>query len=75
MLLASPCPFECRTTWSPRWLDEAGLLQLADQLAQRGVRQYAVQHYRAEPGAPPDAALSQGARQTIAGWFDHFETR
>jgi len=75
MLLASSCAFECRTTWSPRWLAENDLLRLAENLARRGVRQYAVQHYRARPGGPPDAVLSELARRSLADWFAVFETR
>lgn len=75
MLLASPCPFECRTTWSPAWLSEARLLALAESLAERGVRHYAVQNYRSSPDVPPDAVLSLSAQSQLAQWFERFEYR
>lgn len=46
--------FECRTTWSPEWLSETELLDLAQELAARGVQHYAVQGCRREAGAIVD---------------------
>lgn len=74
-LLASSVEFECRTTWSPHWLDEAALLDLARGLAQRGVLHYAVQNYRATPDAPPYAVLSVAAQAELHSLFPHFAYR
>ena len=75
MLLESGCAFECRTTWSPRWLPEPRLLALARQLADQGVRHYAVQDYRSAPGQPAEGALSLAAQQQLAQWFERFVYR
>ncbi|CAP43432.1 anaerobic ribonucleoside-triphosphate reductase activating protein [Bordetella petrii] len=74
-LLASHIEFECRTTWSPRWLAEPALLDLARDLARRGVRHYAVQNHRASPGAAPSATLSAGALDELRALFPHFAYR
>lgn len=75
MLIAWQGNFECRTTWSPNWLSEDELLTLANDLAQRGVRRYAVQNHRASPNDPPRFHLSVNAQATLHAWFDHFEYR
>lgn len=75
ILLDAHCEFECRTTWSPAWLSEFKLLDLAHGLAERGVRQYAVQNHRSTPGAPPSATLSTAALRELDTLFEHFEYR
>jgi len=74
-LLASGVGFECRTTWSPRWLTEPALLDLARDLARRGVRHYAVQNHRAAPGSAPSAILSATALAELETLFPHFAYR
>lgn len=75
LLLDADIAFECRTTWSPAWLSEGELLQLASGLAARGVQSYAVQNYRAAPGAAPSAGLSAGCQAQLAALFNRFEYR
>jgi len=74
-LLASGIEFECRTTWSPRWLAEPALLDLARSLASRGVRHYAVQNYRATPDAAPAAVLGSPALRELESLFPRFSYR
>ncbi|MBV7487000.1 anaerobic ribonucleoside-triphosphate reductase activating protein [Bordetella sp. BOR01] len=74
-LLASGIPFECRTTWSPRWLTEPALVDLARDLARRGVRHYAVQNHRASPEAPPSAVLSATTLAELQALFSCFAYR
>jgi len=74
-LLASGIEFECRTTWSPHWLAEPALLDLARDLAGRGVRQYAVQNYRATADAAPTAVLGAAALRELESLFPHFAYR
>ena len=74
-LLASGIDFECRTTWSPRWLTEPALVDLAQGLARRGVRHYAVQNHRASPGAPPSAVLGAATLAKLQALFPSFAYR
>ena len=67
--------FECRTTWSPAWLAESELLDLAQGLAEQGVRQYALQRYRPSADSPPAAGLSDESRQRLLEMFEHFSYR
>ena len=67
--------FECRTTWSPDWLAESELLDLAQGLAEQGVRQYALQRYRPSADGPPVAGLSDESRQRLLEMFEHFSYR
>lgn len=79
-LLRSGVPFECRTTAHPSFLSEANLLRLASELAQFGVRDYAVQVAGPVPGAairldlspgfPSDATVSR-----LKSLFPHFMLR
>ena len=48
-ILAQGIPFECRTTAHPAYLDTEALLNLAKDLAGRGVTDYALQIYRKPP--------------------------
>lgn len=74
ILLDSRRPFECRTTWSPHWLSEADLLQLAEDLAERGVRHYAVQNYR-DAQQSSHAHLSRTTLQALDRMFEGFSYR
>jgi anaerobic ribonucleoside-triphosphate reductase activating protein len=63
--------FECRTTWSPDWLKEAELLDLAQELARRGVQNYAVQGYREGALAVtemPSTATQEALRRFFPTW-------
>ncbi|MBO1111199.1 anaerobic ribonucleoside-triphosphate reductase activating protein [Bordetella petrii] len=71
-LLASRANFECRTTWHPDWLTEPALLDLARDLARRGVRHYTVQNHRPSPGSAPSAALSAAALDELQALFPQF---
>lgn len=55
MVLASGVPHEVRTTWHPDLLDAHDLLEMAHDLARRGVRRFALQVFSA--GGCRDAAL------------------
>lgn len=46
ILLNSGKRFECRTTCDPRLLNIADIYQIADELANRGVKEYYIQKYR-----------------------------
>ena len=74
LLLSWGGSFECRTTWSPAWLDEAALLDLAQTLADRGVQNYAVQGYRKAAGPPADI-LGESAQKRLHGLFQNFSWR
>jgi pyruvate formate lyase activating enzyme len=80
-LLASGVPFECRTTAHPAWLDDVALRHLADGLARRGVRHYALQLARRTgctdgnlaavgAGYPTPATLDR-----LGAMFAHFTLR
>ena len=45
---ASGMPFECRTTAHPQWLDAGALTELADELAEAGVANWALQIFRSQ---------------------------
>lgn len=75
MALEAGCALECRTTWSPQRLSEARLLALAQTLAARGVRHYAVQDERSAPGQPAQGALSEAAQAQLARCFASFSYR
>ena len=75
MALEAGCALECRTTWSPQRLSEARLLALAQTLAARGVRHYAVQDERSAPGLPAQGALSEAAQAQLARSFASFSYR
>jgi anaerobic ribonucleoside-triphosphate reductase activating protein len=63
--------FECRTTWSPNWLKESELLDLAQELAHRGVQNYAVQGYREAAVAVtdmPSTATQEALRRLFPTW-------
>jgi anaerobic ribonucleoside-triphosphate reductase activating protein len=74
LLLAWGGDFECRTTWSPRWLPETGLLDLAQELARRGVQNYAVQGYREAAGAVVDMP-GTATQEALGRLFPTYEWR
>lgn len=81
-LLASGVSYEVRTTAHPLIFDGEGLLRLARDLAGRGVRNYAVQRFRAEGcvnesyRAHSGAGLpSEATQHRIEGLFERFQVR
>lgn len=75
LLLAAKLPFECRTTWSPDWLSESALIDLAQLLAGQGVENYAVQAYRAPDQLLSMVNLSKPAQSRLHGLFPTFTWR
>lgn len=81
LIVASGVAHECRTTLHPSLLAEAEIEELAAMLAAAGVRNYAVQMFRARgcgDAALAGAAkghLSEAARARIAERFDSFALR
>ena len=76
LLLASGVDYEVRTTVHPG-LDEDRLRSLAQTLAARGVRRYAVQECRPAGGVSQilRAPLSERARAVLGGLFSSFDVR
>jgi pyruvate-formate lyase-activating enzyme len=74
LLLAWGGEFECRTTWSPTWLPESGLIDLAQELARRGVQNYAVQGFRRAAGAVVDMP-GTATQETLGRLFPTYEWR
>lgn len=71
-VLASGVDYECRTTWDSALFDLGELTRLAADLAQRGVRRWALQRCRpVQAGAPPPAA----ELRKLGTRFEHFEWR
>ncbi|MBY4676102.1 anaerobic ribonucleoside-triphosphate reductase activating protein [Marinobacterium sp. CAU 1594] len=83
LLLNSTTPFECRTTVHWQLLQPDDLLRLARQLAEWGVRQYAVQishgHSCLDPALKQNpalpTALKAGLQTELSGLFERFEWR
>lgn len=81
LLIDSGVPFECRTTVHWQLTDTGRLLQLARQLATRGVRHYTLQLARA--GVMFDPTLGDNLVpdnfhalvSTLEGMFEHFSVR
>lgn len=67
--------FECRTTWSPEWLPEDELLDLAQSLSRQGVREYALQRYRSPNAHISQVSLSADSLSTLKGLFETFSYR
>lgn len=72
-LLAQGGEYECRTTWHAGLFGLDELLALAQALAARGVRRWALQECRA-PGAPA-WALTPAHQQQLAALFPAFALR
>ncbi len=68
-------PFECRTTWSPDWLSERELIDLAQSLSARGVREYALQRFRNIKSQESPVSLSASSLHTLQGLFNKFTYR
>jgi pyruvate formate lyase activating enzyme len=73
VLLAHGTGYECRTTWHAGLFGVDELLALAQALAARGVRRWALQECRA-PGAPA-WALTAAQQQQLAALFADFTLR
>ena len=80
-LAASGVAYETRTTWHPALLDESALLRIADDLAERGVRRYALQAFRAlgcedeSLCTAPRAGPSEALLGALASRFPQFTYR
>jgi len=77
-VLASSKTYEVRTTAHPSWLDDAALLRLGRDLAQRGVSHYVLQIARAAGPSAPTPLAHYPAAETLAQMqdqFDHFQVR
>lgn len=74
-LLSAGTDFECRITWHPDWLAEERLLAMAQALARRGVRRFAVQAARGAPNVPTARMLSPRGQASMAQWFEEFAYR
>lgn len=74
LLLAWGGEFECRTTWSPAWMTETELIDLAQELATRGVQNYAVQGYREAAAAVLDVP-SAATQERLRGLFPTYVWR
>ena len=72
-LLEEGVALECRTTWHPGLFESQVLFQLADSLAQQGVKHWVLQTCR-EPGAPA-AGLSPADLLALGARFERFEVR
>lgn len=75
VLLQKQVDFECRTTWSPQWLDETQLIDLAQYLRDQGVRKYAIQRYRSTTDRLFFAELSDPTIHLLGKLFEHFSYR
>lgn len=82
LIIASGVSHECRTTLHPALLTESVAEELARELADAGVKHYALQCFRAQGchdpvllGLDPTVAMSQAALQRIAARFSSFTLR
>lgn len=72
--------YEVRTTFHPQLISEADLCRLAEDLADRGVRRYALQRFRPEGCADRalrhrSAEVSDATTKRLASLFDGFVLR
>jgi pyruvate formate lyase activating enzyme len=72
-LLAYGGEQECRTTWHEGLYSVDELIELADALAARGVRHWALQECRASNA--PNWALTPAQAARLAAGFEHFTLR
>jgi pyruvate formate lyase activating enzyme len=82
LIIASGVAHECRTTVHPALLSEQDVEQLAASLAASGVRNYALQMFRAQgcgslelKASAASGYISEEAQQRIAARFDKFTFR
>lgn len=81
LLLAAGVEFEVRTTWHPSLIGEGELVALAEALAGRGVRRYALQAFDPQGCRDPrllaqgPAAIDSGLAGRISSLFDSFALR
>lgn len=78
LLLDAGIPFETRTTWHPSLLSAADIEEIGRDLAARGVRNWAVQAYRATGTTgelPNETAYPSDMPQGISDLFEQFEFR
>lgn len=75
ILLSWDGNFECRTTWSPEWLPENELLDLAQDLSRQGVREYAIQRFRAPGAHTSHVSLSPRSLSHLKDLFETFSYR
>ena len=82
MIIASGVAHECRTTLHPTLLAESEIEEMAAMLAAAGVRNYAVQMFRAQGcgdgaliGSAARGHLSEAARERISARFENFTLR
>ncbi len=73
LLVESGIEFECRTTAHPNWLDDSALTVLAAELADAGVKRFALQLYRREGTERPHGAVAPG--YPSAAVLDTLQTR
>jgi len=77
-VLASGCDYEMRTTFDPGALTEFDVRVVAHSLADRGVRKFALQEFRAAGCAdarPRTRTASPALRAELAAMFPHFVYR
>ncbi|HBI84469.1 anaerobic ribonucleoside-triphosphate reductase activating protein [Orrella sp. NBD-18] len=74
-LLKSDVSFECRTTWSPQWLSESDLIDLAQDLSAQGVRKYAIQRFRSLAHRSVGHELSEQSLRILDSLFEQFTYR
>lgn len=78
LLLEAGTSLETRTTWHPALLSPTDIATIAQDLAARGVRSWAVQAYRAAgtTGELPDETVyPSDVPEGLAELFEHFEFR
>jgi pyruvate formate lyase activating enzyme len=77
-VLASGCDYEMRTTFDPEALTEFDVRVVAHSLADRGVRNFALQEFRAAgcaDASPRMRTASLALRAELAAMFPHFVYR
>lgn len=78
LVLASGVAMEARTTWHPALLSVAEVERLARDIAQEGVRSWAVQAYRhvgTDGSLPRETVYPSDVPEGVAGLFERYEFR
>ncbi|MFH1799385.1 MAG: anaerobic ribonucleoside-triphosphate reductase activating protein [Candidatus Omnitrophota bacterium] len=83
LVLTSSVACEFRTTFHPKLLSEADILEIAGELSALGTKNYVVQSFRPEhcpdkelrESAVPGAGISANLRQTLKSLFPSFHVR